>query len=71
MFVAGFPLAPFFALLNNVLEIRVDAVNYICNARYEFVDYFLARSIAGTYPRDCKFVSAFEELTSHIIYYYM
>ena len=33
MFVAGFPLAPFFALLNNIIEIRVDAYNYIHNCR--------------------------------------
>lgn len=25
LFVAAFPLAPFFALLNNIIEIRVDA----------------------------------------------
>ena len=33
MFVAGFPLAPFFALLNNIVEIRVDAYNYVHNQR--------------------------------------
>lgn len=29
MFVAAFPLAPFFALINAVLEIRVDAINFV------------------------------------------
>ena len=33
MFVAAFPLAPFFALLNNLIEIRLDAVNFIHNFR--------------------------------------
>ena len=35
MFVAGFPLAPFFALINNIIEIRVDAYNYVHNLRYD------------------------------------
>jgi len=29
MFVAAFPLAPFFALINNLIEIRLDAINHI------------------------------------------
>ena len=29
MFVAAFPLAPFFAWLNNIVEIRLDANNFI------------------------------------------
>lgn len=29
LFVASFPLAPLFALINNVLEIRVDASKFI------------------------------------------
>lgn len=29
LFVAAFPLAPFFALLNNVVEIRLDAYKYV------------------------------------------
>ncbi len=33
MFSAAFPLAPLFALMNNVAEIRVDAQKYICNSR--------------------------------------
>lgn len=33
MFVAAFPLAPFFALVNAILEIRVDAITYICYYR--------------------------------------
>lgn len=33
LFVAAFPLAPFFALLNNVAEIRVDAFKMVAQAR--------------------------------------
>lgn len=33
MFVAAFPLAPFFALINNVVELRIDAINFLVNFR--------------------------------------
>lgn len=33
MFVAAFPLAPFFALINAILEIRIDAITFICYFR--------------------------------------
>lgn len=33
LFVAAFPLAPFFALLNNIAEIRVDAFKMVAQAR--------------------------------------
>lgn len=33
MFVAAFPLAPLFALFNCAMELRVDAVNFICQFR--------------------------------------
>ena len=29
MFVSAFPLAPMFALLNSVCELRVDAINFV------------------------------------------
>ena len=29
IFVAAFPLAPFFALLNNILEVRIDAYKFL------------------------------------------
>ena len=29
IFVAAFPLAPLFALLNNVIEIRLDAFKFV------------------------------------------
>ncbi|RCN30059.1 hypothetical protein ANCCAN_24175 [Ancylostoma caninum] len=31
LFVAAFPLAPFFAVLNNILEIRLDAYKFLVN----------------------------------------
>jgi anoctamin-7 len=33
IFVAAFPLAPLFALLNNWLEIRLDASKLVCETR--------------------------------------
>jgi len=33
MFVAAFPLAPLFALINNILELRIDAINFVVNFR--------------------------------------
>ena len=33
IFVAAFPLAPLFALLNNILEIRTDADKFITQLR--------------------------------------
>lgn len=33
LFVASFPLAPAFALLNNVIEIRLDASKFVTEIR--------------------------------------
>lgn len=33
LFVASFPLAPAFALLNNVIEIRLDAAKFVTEIR--------------------------------------
>ncbi|XP_072016896.1 anoctamin-4-like [Amphiura filiformis] len=33
IFVAAFPLAPFFALINNLMEIRLDAFKYVTQLR--------------------------------------
>ena len=33
LFITAFPLAPLFALLNNILEIRTDAEKFILNYR--------------------------------------
>lgn len=33
IFVAAFPLAPLFALLNNWVEVRLDAQKYVCENR--------------------------------------
>lgn len=38
MFVAAFPLAPIFALLNNIVEIRVDAFKFITQMRRPLPD---------------------------------
>jgi anoctamin-1 len=33
LFVASFPLAPLFALLNNIIEIRLDAKKFVTEVR--------------------------------------
>lgn len=33
LFVASFPLAPVFALLNNVIEVRLDAKKFVTELR--------------------------------------
>ena len=33
IFVIALPLAPFFALLNNIAEIRIDARKFLCHVR--------------------------------------
>lgn len=33
LFVASFPLAPLFALLNNIIEIRLDAKKFVTELR--------------------------------------
>ena len=33
MFVAAFPIGPFFALLTSIIQIRVDAINFISQFR--------------------------------------
>lgn len=36
IFVAAFPLGPFFALINNLIEIRVDAYKYVAVFRRHY-----------------------------------
>lgn len=48
MFVAAFPLAPFFAFANGVLEIKVDAINFIRDQRRPSPK--MAEDIGAWYP---------------------
>ena len=43
LFVAAFPLAPFFAICNNLVEMRVDAFNLVSQYRRQ-----VARRMANT-----------------------
>ena len=38
IFVAAFPLAPFFALANNIFEIRIDSDKFVCEVRRTVAD---------------------------------
>jgi hypothetical protein len=33
LFVAAFPLAPLFAVINNIMEIRIDAYKFLCTTQ--------------------------------------
>lgn len=48
LFVASFPLAPLFALLNNIIEIRLDAKKFVAELRRP--DAARAKDI-GTYQK--------------------
>lgn len=47
IFCAAFPLAPLFALLNNIIEIRVDASKFITQLRRPIAER------AATIGEDC------------------
>ena len=49
IFVAAFPLAPLFALLNNWVEIRLDAQKFVCETRSALETLDLADC-------DCRFI---------------
>ncbi|XP_067044600.1 anoctamin-4-like [Acropora muricata] len=67
MFVAAFPIAPLFALLNCAMEIRVDAINFVCQFRRPIADraqdigawYRIMESIANVSVLVNAFVIAF------------
>jgi len=64
IFVATFPLAPFFALMNNVIEIRLDAYKFIkLHRRARFV---MARSI-GAWVGILRTVSSIAVLTNALV----
>ena len=48
MFVAAFPLAPFFAFINGIMKIRFDAIKFIRNQQRPFPK--MAEDIGAWYP---------------------
>ena len=47
LFVSAFPLAPLFALLNNLIEIRLDAYKFLVSLILVFVAQWLVWLILG------------------------
>ncbi|EDO48048.1 predicted protein [Nematostella vectensis] len=47
MFIAAFPLAPLFSLLNSIVEIRVDAINFV--SQFRRPDTMIAEDIGAWY----------------------
>ena len=77
MFVAAFPLAPLFALLNCAIELRVDAVNFVCQFRRPIADraqdigawYRIMEGIANLSVLVNAFVLAFtSEFSPRLVY---
>ena len=52
LFVASFPLAPLFALLNNIIEIRLDAKKFVTELRRPVAAR--AKDIGGLYSTCCS-----------------
>lgn len=62
LFVASFPLAPAFALLNNVIEIRLDAAKFVTEIRRP--DAVRCKDIGTdtTHGHTCYFTGAFNHI---------
>uniref|UniRef100_A0A673M3F1 Anoctamin n=1 Tax=Sinocyclocheilus rhinocerous TaxID=307959 RepID=A0A673M3F1_9TELE len=80
LFVASFPLAPLFALLNNVIEIRLDAKKFVTELRRPIavrakdigIWYTLLRGISKVAVIVNAFVIAFtSDLIPRLVYQYM
>lgn len=55
LFVSTFPLAPMFALLNNIFEVRIDAHKMLCDLRRPF-------------PRRVTSLGAWEDILQGVTY---
>lgn len=57
LFVASFPLAPLFALLNNIIEIRLDAKKFVMELRRPIAakakDIGRCSLLNNSYPKCC------------------
>lgn len=62
IFVAAFPLAPLFALINNIIEIRLDA--------YKFVTQWKRPLAVRAQDIGRSFLMMFEFPSSHYVQYY-
>lgn len=80
LFVAAFPLAPLLALINNVIEIRLDANKFICNLRRPLSQkcsdigawYYLLDFIANLSVVTNAFTIAItSEAIPKLVYYYV
>uniref|UniRef100_A0AAY5F5F3 Anoctamin n=1 Tax=Electrophorus electricus TaxID=8005 RepID=A0AAY5F5F3_ELEEL len=65
LFVASFPLAPLFALLNNVIEIRLDAAKFVTEIRRP--DAIRAKEIGRTLVKQIVGISKFAVITNAFV----
>ncbi|XP_078663139.1 anoctamin-1-like isoform X3 [Branchiostoma floridae x Branchiostoma belcheri] len=77
LFVAAFPLAPLLALINNILEIRLDAQKFVCSLRRPMVGraadigvwYYILEAISTISVCTNAFVIAFtSEFIPRLVY---
>ncbi len=57
LFVASFPLAPLFALLNNIIEIRLDAKKFVTELRRPIASR--AKDIGLYLHSDFQYINSF------------
>lgn len=57
LFVASFPLAPLFALLNNIIEIRLDAKKFVTELRRPIASR--AKDIGLYLHTDFQYINSF------------
>ncbi len=57
LFVASFPLAPLFALLNNIIEIRLDAKKFVTELRRPIASR--AKDIGLYLQSDFQYINSF------------
>ncbi len=50
MFVPAFPLAPLFALINNIFEIRIDAYKILIGTRRSACFVTFIHILTGSFP---------------------
>ena len=68
LFVAAFPLAPLFALLNNICEIRLDAYKMIAQARRPIAERV---ENIGAWFLILKVITYFSVMSNVSVYPYM
>ena len=68
-FVAAFPLAPLFALINNVIEIRVDAYKYVTTLRRPLAQRVENIGAWANILQTLTYISVFTNVSTYVFVY--